>query len=79
MKSRDNVHSHSIEKIRRDHENEKRRVNNQISALRNVVDSKRDEAERARRDANEFCLKLVNCENKSRAADVFLLVYIIIF
>ncbi|KAL4511650.1 hypothetical protein ABPG72_012495 [Tetrahymena utriculariae] len=69
LKSKDNIHSYSVEKARKEHENEKRRISNQIQALRNVIDAKRDEAERARREANDFCLRLVNCENKAKQAE----------
>lgn len=51
------MHSFELERLRKEHESEKRRINNQIDALRNVIDYKREEAERAKREANELALK----------------------
>lgn len=59
MQRRQNIHSSSVERLRRDHENEMRRMNNQITALNNVIDSKREEADQARSEANAHCLRYV--------------------
>lgn len=69
VKTRDHVQSASLERHRKEHENEARRIGNQISALRVVISNKSEEAERARREASDFSIRLISCERKAAAAE----------
>jgi hypothetical protein len=45
MALKNNLMNKSVEKIRKEHDNERRRLDNQIVALKNIVENKKIESE----------------------------------